>query len=127
MTSVSSFKRATTANGKLKGYHSVEERKQYLMGISENYMNKTMVKQNPVEKGRQWSKIFYATDDYFNENSDILFGNMHSDSLHIQVDQNSTAAARKRKKNNRRSKIFYVNCEHINMGCNTQVSKYKKG
>lgn len=77
---------------------------------------------NNAEKPKQWSRIYFVNDDYFNDNSDLLFVNMQSDSLHIQVDQNSTAATRQRKKNNRKSKIFYVNCEHIEMGHDNQVS-----
>ncbi|XP_057298791.1 uncharacterized protein LOC130629553 isoform X2 [Hydractinia symbiolongicarpus] len=70
------------------------------------------------------SKLFYVSCDYLDVNNDdgsIQSGyvlNVHSDPLNINVDQNSEKAVRERKKKNRKSKLFYVSYDHINVDGN---------
>lgn len=73
------------------------------------------------------SKLFYVSCDYLDVNNDdgsIKSGyvlNVHSDPLNINVDQNSEKAVRERKKKNRKSKLFYVSYDHINVDGNHKV------
>ena len=71
------------------------------------------------KKRNRKSKLFYVSCDYLDvndENTDSKQSgyvlNVHSDPLNIQVD-NSTNSEKERKKRNRKSKLFYVSCEHF--------------
>ena len=81
------------------------------------------------KENKRKSKLFYVSCDYMEvnkenevnkkntgyqkQNSESL-ASVRSDQVSILVDQN--ASDKQRKKINRRSKLFYVSCEHVELG-----------
>ena len=87
-----------------------------------------VIKTKERKKLNRKSKLFYVSCDYVDVNNDegqqgyVL--NVHSEPLNIFVDQNAKKAERERKKQNRKSKLFYVSCEHFDVGGQGEVSIY---
>ena len=80
------------------------------------------VQNNERKKLNRRSKLFYVSCDYidvdFSGDGNKTGGfvlNVQSDPLNIMINQNSAAAERERKKRNRKSKLFYVSCEHFDL------------
>ena len=87
-----------------------------------------VIKTKERKKLNRKSKLFYVSCDYVDVNNDegqqgyVL--NVHSEPLNIFVDQNAKKAERERKKQNRKSKLFYVSCEHFDVGGQGGVSTF---
>ncbi|XP_047146364.1 uncharacterized protein LOC100203056 isoform X2 [Hydra vulgaris] len=95
-----------------------------------------------AKEGKRNSKLFYVSCDYLevntnkitNENANSSTVDLDqlnnkftksSDEVHILVDQD--LIDKQRKKLNRRSKLFYVSCEHVEVGGQVLGSDLSKG